>query len=491
MATGDTFSALRAVQRAESVLDRGSFVPLSGVTADAAIVVGSGMLDGAPVLVAFTDGHARGGTIGVRESGILARLAETAAHARVRGQPPAALLIGFDTGGVRVEEGPVALAAASAAGVALARLSLQNLRLAAVISGPRGCFGAPAVMAALPEHIIMTEGAHWGLTGPKLLGDIAGGGPHALPALSEQARADARAAASAANRLRNGDAHVLVRDSAAAVRTALRRFVHAPGEAGGTAALRDRVTQSAAVAAALHARLRADPAWREAASPPAPRKARQRDLLRYSFRGQWQPGEVVQRRGLVHAALGTLAGHPALGFIIGPEQARGRGVGLEEAAVVTDMLRHTVCQRSTNGAPILTFLFCQGHAVDTAQERFGLHRALAECLRAMVAARLLGHPIVSVLGGGTYGAAYLALAAPSHRILAMRGTSVAPMAPDVLRAFEALRGRKTTERDGAHLAELIPDIRIVESVIRLPRVLREELTKLVERGECDSGSVGE
>jgi hypothetical protein len=113
-----------------------------------------------------------------------------------------------------------------------------------------------------------------------------------------------------------------------------------------------------------------------------------------------------------------------------------------------------------------------------AQERSGLPRALAECLRAMVAARLLGHPIVSVLGGGTYGAAYLALAAPSHRILAMQGTAVAPMAPEVLRAFEALRGHRATQPGGAQLAELIPDIRMVESAIRLPRVLREELERV-------------
>ncbi|HEX7406468.1 MAG TPA: biotin-independent malonate decarboxylase subunit gamma [Candidatus Binatia bacterium] len=147
------------------------------------------------------------------------------------------------------------------------------------------------------------------------------------------------------------------------------------------------------------------------------------------------------------------------------------------------MIGRAVRQATSEPAAILTFLFCQGHAVDAAQERVGLHRALAECLRAMVAARLRGHPIVSILGGGTYGAAYLALAAPSHRILAMRGTSVAPLAPQVLQAFEALRGRKTVQREGAQLAELIPDIRMVESIIRLPRVLREELTKLTAPAE--------
>ncbi|MBI3785327.1 MAG: hypothetical protein HY270_18195 [Deltaproteobacteria bacterium] len=126
--------------------------------------------------------------------------------------------------------------------------------------------------------------------------------------------------------------------------------------------------------------------------------------------------------------------------------------------------------------------------IDLAQERFGLPRALAECLRSMVGARLLGHPIVSVLGGGTYGAAYLSLAAPSHRILALRGTSVAPMAPQVLQAFQALRGQKSGQEAQAQVAELIPDIRIVESVIRLPRALREELLGLLEtvRPEVDA-----
>jgi acetyl-CoA carboxylase beta subunit len=478
-----TFSALSASQRAEGILDGGTFSALSGVASGLPLVVGSGRLGGMPVLVAFTDGHIHGGTVGVRESGVLARLAETAAAGQGRGRRPAALIIGFDTGGVRVQEGPVALAAASAVGVALARLSLQGVRLAAVISGPRGCFGAPAVMAALPDRVIMTEQAQWGLTGPKVLRDIAARARDAAP-LRGQAAPDeeALAASSAANRLQNGDAQQVVADTAAAVRAALDEFIGAGQSGAAVRPLADRVTESAAVTAALQARLQADPAWRPPRSKAADR-GRRRDLLRYSFRGQWQPTGAIQRRGLVQAALGTLAKHPALGVIVGPEQTRGSGVGIEEAAAVTEMVAGAVRQRGAQPAAILTFLFCQGHSVDCAQERLGLPRALAECLRAMAAARLLGHPIVSILGGGTYGAAYLALAAPSHRILAMRGTSVAPMAPEVLRAFEALRGHKATRHHGAQLAELIPDIRIVDSIIRLPRVLREELQQLRAQGE--------
>jgi malonate decarboxylase beta subunit len=459
-----TFSDMRARQRAETLLDPGTFRPLADVTADMPLVAGSGLLFGVPVFVALTDGHTRGGTIGVREASLLANLAESAVDNRRAGRRVAPVLIGFDTGGVRVEEGPRALAAASAIGVALARLTLIGVPLAAVISGPRGCFGAPAVMAALPRCIVMTDTAHWGLTGPRLIGSVAEGpdGEHA-----------GFVATNAATRTANGDAHAMVSDSSEAVRAALRRFAEesrVPAEMPG---MQQQLAQCAAITASLRQRLRTASAA-VAAPAAAPRR---RDLLRYSLRGQWKPSGPLQRAGLIHAAFGTLDGGPALGFILEAEPAYGSGVGIEEAAVVTDMLRTVASRMDGPRAAILTFLFCQGHAVHLAQERFGLPRALGECLRAMVAARRLGHPIISVLGGGTYGAAYLALAAPSHRILALRGTSIAPMAPHVLQAFQALHGFKSGQEAEMQLAELIPGIRMVDSVIRLPRVLREELAE--------------
>jgi len=460
-----TFSSLDALQRARYLLDADSFSPLTDTSEAVSLLAGAGAVGGRPVWIALMDGHVRGGTIGLREAGILARLAEQVMAARQQRRRPV-LILAFDTGGVRVEEGPIALAAASAVGVALARLTLLGVRVVGIVSGPRGCFGAPSVMAALPERVIVTAPAHWGLTGPKLLGDILDG---AVPG------ADALAATSAESRLANGDAHCVVADEADAVRAALFKFVVSGARRPRLHGLDARIVASAERTAKLCARLkRAEPAMAD-----IPVRGRRRDLLRYSFRGQWKPSGPIQRTGLIHAAIGTLAQQPALGLIVGPEQIRG-GVGIEEAAVVTDMVRQLAEQPDAVRAPILTFLFCQGHAVDYAQERFGLPSALAECLRALVAARLLGHPIISVLGGGTYGAAYLALAAPSHRILAMRGTSVAPMAPRVLRAFQQLRGQKPGYEPGTQLAQLIPDIRIVDSVIRLPRVLREELTSLVE-----------
>src|SRR5437667_5475754 len=96
MAAPPTFSALSGVQRAEHVLDAGTFIPLTSVTPEALFVMGSGLITSRPVLLALIDGHVRGGTIGLRESGMLARLADMALSGSVRGQRPAALIIGFD-----------------------------------------------------------------------------------------------------------------------------------------------------------------------------------------------------------------------------------------------------------------------------------------------------------------------------------------------------------------------------------------------------------
>lgn len=453
-----SFSALSARQRIESVVDPGTFEPLANDVASGGFVLGRAEIDRRPVLLAFSDGHVRGGTYGVREAERLSDLLDLGAHSP--GQAPAVVL-GFDTGGVRVEEGPVALAATSGAGVGLAELALAGVTTIALVSGPRGCFGAPSVMASLPQQTILTAGSYWGLTGPKLI--------ESIRAADDDA---ALAATSAANRLHNGDAHAVVDDDIDAVRTALQAALK--GAPPTSRSLSEAMADSAAILASMATRLRQGSAY----ISPSPRRPRRRGILDYSLRGQWRTIEPVRRIGMVQVGRGALADHPAIGIVVGPEAGAGDGLGIEEAALIARTLADAA-KASGPPAMILTFLFCQGHTVDATQERFGLHRALAECLRTMVAARLRGHPIVSVLGGGTYGAAYFALAAPSHRILAMQGTSVAPMAPEVLRAFRELRGKEPEHVADEHLAEHIPDVRIVESVIRLPRVLREELTTLI------------
>jgi acetyl-CoA carboxylase alpha subunit len=418
--TTESFSGLTAEQRAAAVTDPGTSSALSPKNHGSALWVGEGRINRQPVLLALTDGRHRGGSVGVEESQLLARLANTAKRSR---RP---LIVCWDTGGVRVQEGTEALGTASAVGVAMARLALLGVPIAAIVSEPRGCFGAPAVISATAHTTIITAGAQIGMTGPKLL--ESGGRP-----ADEKL---AREALSAAHRVRAGQASATVADDVTAVRGEIIRFLR----------------------------------QRNARVTPL----QERDLLRYSFRGHWRPTGPSVRRGHVHAAWGELYDRPAMCIIVGPERST-QGVGIEDAHTVAEMIRLAVRQSRGVRAPILTFLFCRAHANDLHEERAGLHCALAECLKSYVTARLLGHPLLCTLGGGAYGAAYLSLAAPSHRILGIRGTMVAPMAPRVLSSFRRLQGIREDPDTPQNFAHLIPQLRIVESVVRLPAVLHEEL----------------
>jgi malonate decarboxylase beta subunit len=472
----EPFSRLTAEQRAAAVTDSGTSSVL-GPTArhHGALWIGRGEINGQSVFLAFTDGRHRGGSVGVEESQLLSLVANAA---KQRSTP---LIVGWDTGGVRVHEGTKALATASAVGVALTRLALRGVPIAAVVTGPRGCFGAPAVISATAHTTIMTSGAQLGMTGPKLLDS---GGRVANEQL-------ARNALSARHRVRAGQASVLVADDVRAVRAELASFLSRPSA---------RVTPLQALDASVQRnafflrRLRADRSGSKTAEP-ADTGNGQRDLLRYSFRGHWQPAEPTVRRGHVHAAWGKLYGRPAMCIIVGAERSP-HGIGIEDAHTITEMIRFTARHSRGVRAPILTFLFCRAHANDLHEERAGLHCALAECLKSFVTARLLGHPLLCTLGGGAYGAAYLTLAAPSHRILGIRGTTVAPMAPRVLTSFRRLRGIRDDPETPQNLAQLIPYLRIVESVVRLPRVLHEELDAVrrsarAQLGTSDRVTVGD
>ena len=442
------FSQLTAAERAAALVDPGTLTVLPGDVAS--VVAARGRIAGRNTVLVLTDGRQRGGTIGLAEARQFSQALRIAERER------RAVIVGWDTGGVRVQEGSAALAAASAVGVALAELALRCGPVVNLISGPRGCFGAPAVMAATGQATLMTSDALWGLTGPQLLD------PSVQPA------EPARAAMSAAARHQHAHATAVVADSSASIRSALAVL---------SAQTQPRIGARRVLAACLHTTatlMQQLPAADD--PPPAPRR---RDFFAYSFRRAWRPLGPSLRLGHVHAAWGELAGSPALGMIVGPERPH-EGIGVRDAHAVLQAVRLAVETSGARPAPIITFLFCRGHALTLDEERAGLPRALAQCLRGLVAARLLGHPLLCVLGGGAYGAAYLTLAAPSHRVLAIRGTTVAPMAPRVLAAFQRLRGMRAAPDTPPDLVRMIPEIRIVESVVRLPRVLSEELA--VARG---------
>src|SRR5215472_11601166 len=215
------FSHLTAIERAAALVDAGALTLLPGSDAGrTSLITARGRIDGRDTLLILTDGHRRGGTIGASEARQFSHALAAAERRR------SAVVVCWDTGGVRVQEGPAALAATSAVGVALAQLGRRRIPIIHVICGPRGCFGAPAVIAAVGHATLMTTHALWGLTGPQLL-EPADGSASA-----------ARAVMSAAARRRSGDAAAIVADSALAVRRAVTRlFARPPSRIGARATL--------------------------------------------------------------------------------------------------------------------------------------------------------------------------------------------------------------------------------------------------------------
>ena len=88
------------------------------------------------------------------------------------GTPTAAVLL-LETGGVRLQEANLGLAAV--AELCSAVLDLRPLSpVVAVIAGPLGCFGGISIATALCTDVIMTHGARLGLNGPDVIESEAG-----------------------------------------------------------------------------------------------------------------------------------------------------------------------------------------------------------------------------------------------------------------------------------------------------------------------------
>lgn len=183
-----SFTELGARQRARALLDAGSFRelldPFAGVQspwlerqgivpqADDGVVVARGLLDGQPAVLAAIEGAFQGGSLGEVSGAKIAGALELAAEDNRNGVPTRALLL-LETGGVRLQEANLGLAAI--AEIQAAIVDLQRYQpVVAVIAGPVGCFGGMSIAAALCSYLIVTREARLGLNGPQVIEQEAG-----------------------------------------------------------------------------------------------------------------------------------------------------------------------------------------------------------------------------------------------------------------------------------------------------------------------------
>jgi len=183
-----SFIELSARERAKALLDEQSFrelldpfarmmspwLPKQNIVpqADDGVVVAKGTLQQKPVVIISIEGVFQGGSLGEVGGAKIAGALELAAEDNRKGIPTAAILL-LETGGVRLQEANLGLAAIAEIQAAIVALR-QYQPVVAVIAGSVGCFGGMSIAAALCSYLIMTQEGRLGLNGPQVIEQEAG-----------------------------------------------------------------------------------------------------------------------------------------------------------------------------------------------------------------------------------------------------------------------------------------------------------------------------
>jgi malonate decarboxylase beta subunit len=227
-----SFIELNARERARAVLDTGTFrelagpfdrlkspwLPLQGVVAQAddGVVVARGSIEGESAVVASIEGAYQGGSVGEVSGAKLAGALELGLRDCQLGRLIRPVLL-LETGGVRLQEANLGLAAIAEVHAAIVALR-RHVPVVAVVAGMVGCFGGMSLAAALCSRLIVTRQARLGMNGPEVIEQEAG-----LAELDAADRALVWSLMGGEQRHATGLADALVEDDAEVIAAEVRR----------------------------------------------------------------------------------------------------------------------------------------------------------------------------------------------------------------------------------------------------------------------------
>jgi biotin-independent malonate decarboxylase beta subunit/biotin-independent malonate decarboxylase gamma subunit len=441
-----SFIELDALGRATALLDPGSLRVLvgpfdrlespwlvpQGITpqADDGTVIARGSVDGHPVVIASIEqGFQGGGTGEVSGAKISQALLLAAADSRA-GTPTAAVIL-FETGGVRLQEANLGLNAV--AEICSAVLDLRPLApVIGMVAGTVGSFGGMSIAAGLCTRLIVTPQARIGLNGPAVIEQEGG-----IDEFDSSDHALIWAVDGGEQRHAVGLADDLVADDADLLRAALIDAVNA-----GVAEPGRHRSQRLDVLASRLATL--DPA-----TPLDPRDLRALWGARYEpvsapsgdVASEHTAGEPPFTRGRtwLHALSDAAAPEPIIPSVVSattdtarylavvPDpanrfyRAREGQVGVTEALALAQAVRDLVeaDQDVQHKRAIIAVVDLPSQAYGRYEEIAGLHQAMAASTDAYHAARIGGHPIVTLVVGTALSGGFLTHGLQANQILAL------------------------------------------------------------------------
>jgi malonate decarboxylase beta subunit len=179
---------MRARQRAQAILDPGSFrellgpfdrmespwLPLEGIVpeSDDGVIVARGQLGGRPAVIMAIEGAFQGGGMGEVSASKIAGALGLARRDCESGKPILPVLL-LETGGVRLQEanlGEAVVAEIHAEIIALRR----QIPVIGVLTGMVGCFGGMSITAGLCSYLVVLPQARLELNGPEVIEQEAG-----------------------------------------------------------------------------------------------------------------------------------------------------------------------------------------------------------------------------------------------------------------------------------------------------------------------------
>ena len=229
-----SFIELHARERATALFDAGTvrelagpfdrtespWLPLQGVTpqADDGCVVMKGRISGQAAVVIALEGAFQGGSMGEVSGAKMTAALDLARADSERGIPTAAVLL-LETGGVRLQEANLGLAAVAEVMASILALR-QHAPVIAVVAGTVGCFGGMSLAAGLSSYIVMTREARLGMNGPEVIEQESG-----IEEFDASDRALVWAINGGEQRYATGLVDALVEDDAQQLAEAVRGFV--------------------------------------------------------------------------------------------------------------------------------------------------------------------------------------------------------------------------------------------------------------------------